>query len=233
MRVKTDGDHWPYSCSQARTHIGEVKAQIWTLVGGVAVLGAARRYYRNWGATKDECRMPLAGDDLVARPTARTTDAVSIDQSAATVWTQLVRMLQDPADPPRAQQFAVGDALRMAPRGWLHPRKGVALTVAEIVPGRAIVLLAKPPDLPLTRAWTFQLLPRGADQCRLLVRAHVALRHPGDYLLTEAAGPFVALMIRTTLLRIRRRAEHAEVAGSRPSLVDAKSSLPRSEAARL
>jgi hypothetical protein len=182
---------------------------MWTLVGGLAVLGAARRYYRNWGATKDESRMTLAGDDLVALPTARSTDAVSIDQSASTVWTQLVRMLQDPADPPGAQRFAVGNVIRIAPRGWLGPRKAVALTVAEIVPGRAIVLLATPPNLPRTRAWTFQLLPRGADQCRLLVRTHVALRHPGEYLATEAAGPFVALMIRTTLLKIRRRAEHA------------------------
>lgn len=206
---------------------------MWTLVGGVAVLGAARRYYRNWGATKDENRMPLAGDDLIARPTARTTDAVSIDQNAATVWPQLVRMLQDPADPPLAQQFAVGDVIRMAPRGRLGPRKGVALTVAEMIPGRAIVLLAKPPDLPRTRAWSFQLLPRGADQCRLLVRTHVALRHPGDFLVTEAAGPFVALMIRTTLRKFRRRAEHTEVAGSRPTPVKAESSLPHRETAGL
>lgn len=177
--------------------------------------------------------MPLAGDDLVALPAARTTDAVSIDQSAITVWLQLTRMARDRANQPRAQELTVGDVIRLLPRGWLGPCKGAALTVAEVVPGRAIVLLAKPPDLPWIMSWSFQLLPRGADQCRLLVRTHVALRHPAEVLLTEAAGPFAALMIRKTLLKVQRCAEQLPPTGSRPPSVDENPSSPHPEPARL
>lgn len=177
------------------------------MVGGLAVLGAARRYYRNWGATKYECRMRLFGDDLITRPAVQTTDAVSIDRCAAEVWPRLVQMARDRADLREGHELASGDVIRMAPRGWPGLRRGVALTVAEVVPGQAIVMRAQPPELPWTMTWSVQLLPRGADQSRLLVRTHVALRHPGEVLVTEAAGPFVALMIRGTLLDIQRRAE--------------------------
>ena len=45
----------------------------------LAVLYAARRYYRNWGATKAECQMRLPGDALVGDPAIQTTEAVYID----------------------------------------------------------------------------------------------------------------------------------------------------------
>ena len=41
---------------------------------GVALLYAARRYYRNWGTTKDECRIDLPGDELVGQPAVQTTE---------------------------------------------------------------------------------------------------------------------------------------------------------------
>jgi hypothetical protein len=40
-----------------------------------AVLYAARRYYRNWGASKGECRMRLPGDELVGDPVIQVTEA--------------------------------------------------------------------------------------------------------------------------------------------------------------
>ena len=51
-----------------------------------AVLYAARRYFRNWGTTKEECRMRLLGDELVGSPAVQTTEAVWINASASSVW---------------------------------------------------------------------------------------------------------------------------------------------------
>jgi hypothetical protein len=34
---------------------------------GFALLYAARQFYRNWGTTKEECRMTLPGDELIRR----------------------------------------------------------------------------------------------------------------------------------------------------------------------
>jgi hypothetical protein len=60
-----------------------------------AGLYAARRYYRNWGATKEECSMRLPGDELVRAPVVQATEAVTIDAPASSVWRWLVQMGQD------------------------------------------------------------------------------------------------------------------------------------------
>ena len=62
-----------------------------------AVLYAARRYYRNWGTTKAECRMRLPGDTLVADPAIQTTEALYIDAQSSAVWPWLLQMGQDKA----------------------------------------------------------------------------------------------------------------------------------------
>jgi hypothetical protein len=49
-------------------------------LGRVAIIDlglyAARRYFRNWGTTKEECRVRLPGDELVGKPAVQTTEAV-------------------------------------------------------------------------------------------------------------------------------------------------------------
>lgn len=65
-------------------------------VAAAAALGyAAKRYYRNWGTTKEECQMRLRGNDLVDDPVVQTTEAVWIEASASSVWPWLVQMGQD------------------------------------------------------------------------------------------------------------------------------------------
>ena len=196
--------------------------------GSVALMYLARRYFRNWGTTKLECRMHLPGDELIHEPTLTTTEAVWIDRSAAEVWPWLVQMGQDRGGlygyqvlensvalrhrnanriHPEWQKLSAGDVVRVAPRGWLGLSDGVALTVVEVVDDESIVLRGAPPNLPWETVWSIQLIPHWDDRCRLLVRTHVALRHPGEVLLTEAAGPIGALMTRGMLRGIRRRAE--------------------------
>jgi hypothetical protein len=191
----------------------------------IAVLYAARRYYRNWGTTKEECRMRLPGDELVGEPVLQATEAVWIDAPPSAIWPWLVQIGQDRgglysyqalekviglrfhnADRvhPEWQDLAMGDVVRLAPNGWMGLRDGLTLSVDAITPERSIVLRAAPPNLPQA-AWSFHLQSHGDDRSRLLARARVGLRHPGEVVAMELARPVIALMTRGVLLGIKRR----------------------------
>jgi len=64
--------------------MGQVKQKLWGL-GGVHHL---------LGATEDEARMPLPGDDLVASPQLQTTHAIDVDARAEAIWPWLVQIGQ-------------------------------------------------------------------------------------------------------------------------------------------
>lgn len=207
---------------------------MWKNVAGAAAAGAglyaARRFYRNWGTTKEECETPLPGDELVGRPAVQTTEGVWIDAPAGAVWPWLVQMGQDRgglysyerlenlvglkyhnADRihPEWQRLTVGDVVRLVPPGWLGRRDGLALPVAQIIEGQSIVLRQQPPQFAFDAVWSFHVMPRWEDRCRLLVRSRSRMRQPGEVLGAELAGPVMALMTRGLLLGIKRRAEQA------------------------
>ena len=201
------------------------------LSGSVAAgagLVAARQFYRNWGTTKDECQTPLPGDELIGQPAVQTTEGVWIDAPAADVWPWLVQMGQDRgglysyeglenlvglkyrnADRihPEWQHLEVGDVIRVVPRGWMGLSDGIALPVAQVTEGQSIVLRLQPPQLPWDGIWSFHVIPRWEDRCRLLVRSRSRMRAPGEVLGAEAGGPVLALMTRGMLLGIKRRVE--------------------------
>ena len=207
---------------------------MWKGVVGSAAAGAglyaARRFYRNWGTSKEECGTPLAGDELVGRPAVQTTEGIWIDAPATAVWPWLVQMGQDRGGlysyeslenlvglkyrnaeqlHPEWQQLAVGDVIRLVPRGWMGLRDGIALPVAMLVEGQSIVLRQEPGGLPWDGVWSFHVLPRWEDRCRLLVRSRTRMRLPGEIFGAELSGPVVSLMTRGMLLGIKRRAEQA------------------------
>ena len=194
----------------------------------LAVLYGARRYYRNWGATKAECRMLLPGDTLVADPAIQTTEAVYIDAPASAVWPWLLQMGQDrggfygceglknlaglrhhDADRihPEWQQLAVGDLVRLTPEGWMGLPDGVTLSVAEMVPEKYIVLGATRPGQRWNAVWSFHVQPHWEDRVRVLTRARIALRHPGEVFAMEPLRPVIALSTRGLLLGIKHRVE--------------------------
>ncbi|UXA18984.1 SRPBCC family protein [Mycobacterium sp. SMC-4] len=194
------------------------------------LLYGARRYFRDWGTTKEESGATLAGDELVAAPVLQATEGVWIEAPAEQVWPWLVQMGQDRgglysfevlenavglqyrnADRIHHewQDLAVGDSVRLVPRGWLGLTDGVELTVTAITAPESIVLHAAPPRLPWEMVWSFHLLPRWEDRCRLLIRSRLALRHPGEVALAELAGPARAFVTRGMLLGIKRRAERS------------------------
>jgi hypothetical protein len=209
---------------------------MWMMAGSAiagAGLLAARRYYRNWGTTKEECDTALPGDELVSQPAVQTTEGIWIDAPASAVWPWLVQMGQDRggmytyeklenlvglqhrnADRihPEWQHLAVGDVIRLVPRGWMGLRNGIALPVVALVEGESIVLRLQPPDVPVDGVWSFHVVAHWEDRCRLLVRTRARMRVPGEALGAEAAGPVMSLLTRGMLQGIKRRAEESRSA---------------------
>jgi len=198
------------------------------LAGG---LYAARKYYRNWGTTKQECRMRLPGDELVGDPVVQATEAVWIDAPSSAIWPWLPQMGQyrgglcgyqaignlagldiHNADQlrPEWQRLAVGDVVRVGPYGWLGLPDGLVLRVAEIVPERHIVLFGSVPNRPWGMVWSVHIRPHWEHGGRLLIRIRVALRKPGQVLGMELARPAISLAVRGILLGIKRRVEQEQ-----------------------
>ena len=207
----------------AQTQTGamaKVTAPIKRTVALVAVLYAARQYYRNWGATKEECLLQLPGDELTGDPVVQVTQAVYIDSPQSTVWALLAQMGQDRGDAdrirPESQHLELGDVVRLAPRGWMGLKDGLRMCVAEIEPEKHIVLSATRPRLLRDAVWSIHLLPHWEDRVRLLVRVRIGLRHPGEVFAMELARPLVALTTRGFLIQFKHRVERLASAQPQP-----------------
>jgi hypothetical protein len=139
-----------------------------------------RPWHLRWGATDEEVKEPLPGDEVVSNPRLEATHAITIDAPASDIWPWLAQMGQNRggfysytwlenlvgcrmrnADQlmPKWQSLQVGDEV------WLHP-KAPPLKVLEIEPSRSIVL---------EKTWAFVLRPLDERTTRLIIRGH------GDY----------------------------------------------------
>lgn len=149
------------------------------VIGGAGALAAyvllIRPWHLKWGATEEELKMPLPGDELVKHPKLNATHAITINAPVAEVWPWLVQVGQkrggfysytwlenlvgcemSNADQivPEWQDLKIGDEV------WLHP-KAPPLKVLAMEPGRAIVL---------ENSWTFVLDPIDDHTTRLIIR---------------------------------------------------------------
>jgi hypothetical protein len=134
---------------------------------------------RRWGASEEEARRRLPGDELVASPTFASTRAVTIAAPPAAVWPWLVQMGQGrgglysydwlenvfgldvhSADRivPELQQLNVGDRISLG--------KDAFLVAQALEPLQNLVLLHPEGDW----SWVFVLESRNGDRTRLLVR---------------------------------------------------------------
>ncbi|MGN7780522.1 SRPBCC family protein [Mycolicibacterium sp. 22603] len=193
-----------------------------------ALLYGARQYWRNWGATKDECGITLPGDELLAKPVVASTEAVWIDRPPEQIWPWLVRMgtsshgmyayraadaavgsIQDMTSRPTAPPpgFTVGDGVTLVASGLFGRRDGIVVPVEQVIAGESLVLHGRPPAVPWDVVWSIHLLPRWNDRCRVLVRTRVGLRHPGEVVPTVLLGPAFAMLTRRMLLTIKRLSE--------------------------
>ena len=142
----------------------------------------SRPWYSKWGATGDEVRKSLPGDDVVPNPVLSSTRAITIQAPVSAVWPWLVQLGQGRgglytyerlenlvgcdmhnADRimPEHQQLEVGDKVRLVPED-----RGLFFIVSAILPGRAIILAGDDP--PTT--WAFVLEPVDDHTTRLIIR---------------------------------------------------------------
>ncbi len=190
-----------------------------------------RAWVQGWGATDDERRRSLPGDDLVPDPADQATRAITIDAPPEQVWPWIVQLGADrggfysydwlenlfglgihSADRivPEWQGLPVGDVVaanRKRSGGWL---------VAEVRPDEALVLQVA--DLktnrPLRRdqhrwefEWSFVLVPEPGGRTRLLVRERTGF---GSRVVQTAMAPIGLVsfvMSRRMLQGIKARAE--------------------------
>ena len=166
-------------------------------LGGVYVY-LVRPWHLTWGATDAEAAAPLPGDELVPRPKAEATHAVTIQAPPDRVWPWLVQLGQDRAGfysytwlenlfgcrmrntyrvVPEWQRLAAGDGVLFHPR---LPR----VPVAVLDPGRALVIGGRldpktgtpagpgpaDPARSGATAWAFALRDLGDGRTRLVVR---------------------------------------------------------------
>ena len=163
-----------------------------------AYLLFVRPWHLRWGATDEDVRKSLPGDELVPHPTLESTRAISIRAPAREVWRWLVQLGQDRggfysydrlenlagADIhnaerifPEMQHLKVGDFVPMAPVEWGVPTGG--FTVVSIEPERAIVWRqgwpedlesSSPADLAGKGTWAFVLEEVDGGITRLILR---------------------------------------------------------------
>jgi len=193
-----------------------------------AVVVAIRPLYVRWGTTRDERLARLPGDDLVPDARYRVDHGITIKAPADSVWPWLVQLGQDRggfysyawlerligdqitnADRihPEWQTIKSGDLVRAAQPDYFGGRLGsdIGWRVAEVVPGRAIVL----------ENWgAFVVQPVDSTTSRFLVRS----RGPGTPSLAGVVfGPLNVLvfepahfiMERGMMRGVRDRAEAA------------------------
>lgn len=199
------------------------------LIGAAAAAGyaLARRRSLRWGASPVELAVAVAGDDLLPDADLVATRAITVGVPAEQVWPWLVQIGQGrggfysydalenlvglgirSADrvEERWQDLAVGDEVRLG--------GPLALTVARLVPGRALVLRGEGPALPDEDAapfdfvWSFVLRPgREPGTCRLVVRERYGYREPWARWMVEGVSWVSLLMTERMLRGVRDRAE--------------------------
>lgn len=204
---------------------------VFALAVGAATFTAYRSWIRpwamHWGATDDEVKMHLPGDDLIASANFEATRAVSIDAPPEAVWPWLVQIghgragwysydrLDNQGKPsaqeilPQFQHMEVGDVVVMTESGG----REVGPSVLALEEPR--MMLWGDPEEPHRFTWAWLLQDHDENQTRLVARVRCRLSlgtsiagMPGWMfaLMMELADP---IMMRRQLLNLRSRIERA------------------------
>jgi hypothetical protein len=189
---------------------------------GVGVyLRVLRPWQLRWGATDDEVRRAMPGDELVARPTFNATRAVTVEAPPSLIWPWIVQigfgkagwysydLLDNLGRPsaehiiPELQHLQTGDLVPMY-QGIGAP-EGVGLKVKAIEPERWMLWWD---DKTRDTTWTWALYPIDMQQTRLITRVRMCYRWTKPSILFSLLVEFADLaMMRKCLLGIKQRAE--------------------------
>ncbi|MEU4516684.1 hypothetical protein AB0G05_44955 [Nonomuraea wenchangensis] len=174
---------------------------LWWAAVPVAYLLLVRPRLLRWGATREEARAALPGDELVTYPHVVATRAVTIEAPPEAVWPWLAQVSgPDERFAPEPGKFGVGDLL---PAG----RGDVGYRVAQAEPERLLVLSVR--AFHVTLAWTIALRDLGEGRTRLVSRQRIRCRPGGAgllCLLLSQSADFLA--VRRRLAAVKALAEH-------------------------
>jgi len=191
-------------------------------------------WFQKWGATDEEIRATLPGDDLVPGSSVVYTRAITINASPSGVWPWLVQIGQDRGGfysyellenilgsdthntdriVPEWQHLEVGNRVRMGPKEGIW--SNASNIVGGIVPEKSLVLIT-PGESP-TRSgvirgngtWSFSLVPVDGKTTRLIIRGR-RIESPNQsigllYSPVVDSGQFI--LERKMMVGIKERAE--------------------------
>ena len=176
--------------------------RILVLVGAFAAIACAfflivRPWYLRWGATDEEVRRILPGDEIIPTASGQETRAITIRAPIERVWPWVAQLGQDRGgfysydllenlvgcDMPTTDRLRVErQSWRIGDKLWMYPKNragGVGFaTLRAYVPGRTLGFgthaVGTPPRAPEDGSWSFVLEPAGDSATRLLIRGRGA-----------------------------------------------------------
>lgn len=179
-------------------------------------LASFRPWQLRWGATDNEIKRTMPGDDIVGKPSFNATRAVTINAPAENIYPWIVQMgvsragwysydLLDNLGRPSAesiltkhQTIQVGDVIPMSPDG----KQG--MRVKDFSKNKWMLWWDNKGD----SSWAWEIQPDGEADSRLVTRVRVKYRlfslAIAFNLLVEF---FDIVMMRKCMLGIKRRAE--------------------------
>ncbi len=179
-------------------------------------LALIRPWQLRWGATDDEVKRSLPGDDIVREPSFNATRAVTIHASAENIYPWIVQMgvtragwysydLLDNLGRPSAekilpehQAIQVGDVIPMSPDG----KQG--MRVKDFGKNKWMLWWDNMGD----SSWVWDIQPDGEADSRLVTRVRVKYRLLSLAIAFNLLVEFFDIvMMRKCMLGIKRRAE--------------------------
>jgi hypothetical protein len=196
-----------------------LRALVLGALAGAAYVKFVRPRVLDWGATPDEAKRAMPGDDLVPDAALQTTRAITIDAPPERIWPWLVQMGPKPRAGaytydwierllgidientdrilPEFQHLEPGEVLGLNDRG-----QGIA--VRQVEPERFLVLQW----VPANSSWAFGLYPEPDGSTRLVSRNRLPGSGPLFWLgMLGFMEPGSLVMERKMLTGIKHRAE--------------------------
>jgi hypothetical protein len=196
--------------------LGSLVALMMAAAVVAAYLGVIRPRQVRWGATDNEARRPMPGDDILGPGAGSTTRAVTIQVPAEQVWPWLAQLGYGKAGwysydwldndgqrsaeqiRPQWQHLRPGDQILMMPRSGFD--------VVSVEDGRCFVARAQDGST----SWCLAVEPLDRHSCRLISRWHARWHiTPASALWIALSDPGTFIMERKMLLGIKARAEQA------------------------
>jgi hypothetical protein len=207
------------------------------IAGNLILQPITRSHFRYWGATDEDRRRTLPGDERVPNPVVTTTHAVTINAPASEVWPWIAQLGQERGGMYSYElleniakckmrnaervvpewEMKVGDQMRMGPQGYpvnqvvtLERGRWLLMAGADLKTGIAAPLPQPGQTNYVNYTWVLYLDEQSDGTTRLISRTRLdyAPRTFGFKLMWEVfTDPIGCVMTRKMLLTIKQRVE--------------------------